>query len=118
MILIKILTENGVEERPIFDSKTVHTWQASYDAGAVYLIDEYLDGKLVARDRDYEQIGVVQMTAAEFKAQVLPLVFSTAPAAGNIWAEAPADSCWLEADDDVRAAKIENSLSWAKREGS
>src|SRR5260370_31058653 len=102
--MIKILTETGVQERPIFDSKTVHTWQASYDAGAVYLVDDYLDGKLVARDRDYEQIGVVQMTAAEFKAQILPLVFSTKPAAGNIWADTPADSYWLEADARVPAA--------------
>jgi hypothetical protein len=76
MILIKILTENGEREWPIFDSTL---WQASYDAGAVYLIDDHLDGKLVARDRDYGLIGVVQMTDAEFKNRILPLVFCTTP---------------------------------------
>src|SRR5262245_58007252 len=107
---IRVVTEASELEDPIFDSRDPQTWVESYEQGAVYLIETDPDGRLLAFDRDYGLIGTVQMTDAEFRNRILPFVFATGPSSRNVWSDPPGDSYWLEADEEVRASKLENSL--------
>lgn len=93
---LSVMDENGqVQELPLHDSSKPQERDA-----VVYMVKSYPDGVRLAFNRNYERLGSVQATPAEWEGALIRSL--------DAWAEygvndrAPGDAVWLEVASESR----------------